>query len=142
MCSTNTQYSIQYIFSPVRMFWANLACLLFVFTAVQSQKPGSLTDNAIPKMPMEVCQSEGNCQKGRDLLSLQQRVVQQIVYEVIFLVALSTLNFIKYSHHLPSCNWSHSGRKLAVDPRQGRLRELLHWKYLGPGILSGRGHLH
>merc|ERR1711992_90804 len=49
--------------SPVRMFWAKLGCLLIVFTAVQSQKAGSLTDNAIPKMPMEVCQSEGNCQK-------------------------------------------------------------------------------
>jgi len=52
-----------YIFSSARMFWARLAYLLVVFSAVQSQKPGSLTDNAIPKMPMEVCQSEGNCQK-------------------------------------------------------------------------------
>ena len=71
MFSSNTLYNTVYIFSSARMFWARLAYLLLVFSAVQSQKPGSLTDNAIPKMPMEVCQSEGNCQKGRVLLSLQ-----------------------------------------------------------------------
>jgi len=45
------------------MSWTSLTALLLIAAAANGQAPGSLTDNAILRMPMEECQSEGNCQK-------------------------------------------------------------------------------
>ena len=55
------------------MFWTRLTSLLIISAAANGQKAGSLTDNAILRMPMEECQSEGNCQKGKMFLLSQSR---------------------------------------------------------------------
>ena len=47
-----------------------------------------------------------------------------------------SLNNIKYSSHVKSVHRGNSGRKLALDSREGRLPELLHWERVGPELLS------
>ena len=44
--------------------------LSLLVLSVQAQRPGTIEDNATPKVPMEVCEAGENCRKGNlDALS-------------------------------------------------------------------------
>ena len=38
--------------------------LSLLVLSVQAQRPGTIEDNATPKVPMEVCEAGENCRKG------------------------------------------------------------------------------
>ena len=38
--------------------------LSLLVLSVQAQRPGTIEDNATPKVPMEVCEVGENCRKG------------------------------------------------------------------------------
>ena len=43
--------------------------VIFLATGAFGQTPGDAKTNTVLKMPMEICQSEGNCQTGEGLYS-------------------------------------------------------------------------
>ena len=53
--------------------------LLLLGSLVNCQSPGAAKSNTLLKMPIEICQSEGNCQKGKNDIILHMYFIDDIL---------------------------------------------------------------
>ena len=105
--------------------YLELLLTLTVLT-IQGQRPGSIEENATPKVPMEVCDAGENCKKGRyaffsiyskDKSAISDLALTSLLSKTHFCLGLTLLTAgLVYSLCVCSEHYGDPGRKLEMDP--------------------------